>query len=277
MGLSATVDRRARVESDEDPELTKGELIRTIAPVCYTYGMDKGQEEGTARKLDVYVISHQLDKVVRSVEVGTKSNPFMQTEFEAYTYRDQQFRNAISAPAHIRDFKIRTAAGARARLLYALPSKIPAVRHLLSGLKAKEGDNSKTIVFGNDLKSLHEITLNVIASKNANGSNRTDKENEKVRDDFEAGKLNVIAAFKKLEQGANLTDLDNCIIMSYYSKERALVQRVGRLRNNGKVGRIFIFVTFGTQETKWFDTMFENIDSLNFINCSNVSDCLNKL
>jgi len=63
-----------------------------------------------------------------------------------------------------------------------------------------------------------------------------------------------------LKQGANLKGADNVIMMSYYSSSIDMIQRIGRLRKNGnKKGNVFIFVTVGTQEEKWFKKMTETI------------------
>ena len=113
--------------------------------------------------------------------------------------------------------------------------------------------------------------IDVVESKN------TDEENSKIRYNFESDKISVIGSFKKLKQGANLTGLDNCIIMSYYGTDKDLIQRMGRLRQNGTIGNVFIFVTTSTQEEVWFSKMFEKVNNLNLIYCSNVEDCLNKL
>jgi superfamily II DNA or RNA helicase len=263
IGLSATVDRKAVVDDFE--MVYKGDLLDEIAPVCYSYGIDEGQSDGTARKLDVYVINHKLDIHNKSIEAGNAKNRFMQTEWSAYNYRDKSFKRACFAPEGRKQLMIQITSAARAKLLYTLPSKIEACKTLIDGLPGK------TIIFGNSLDALHSITPNVVSSKNS------DKKNEKIRSDFDTGKLDVIASFKKLKQGANLVGLDNCIIHSYYSKSKDLIQRIGRLRNNGEVGRIFIFVTFGTQEVKWFNSMFEGAESLNMIPCDGVEDCLTKL
>lgn len=269
IGLSATVDRKAIVNEEE--QILKGHLLDKIAPVCYTYGIDKGQADGTSRKLDIYVINHKLDISKKNVLAGNKKNPFYQTEWGAYNYKDSQFKKALFAPTNIKEFKIRVTSAARAKLLYNLPSKIESTKELINNI------SGKTIVFGNSLEALHKITPNVIASKGADGKVQSDNKNKEIREDFDAGKLNIIASFKKLKQGANLVGLDNCIIHSYYSKSKDLIQRIGRLRQNGEIGKVFIFVTFGTQEVKWYNAMFEETDSLNIINCSSVKDCVSKL
>jgi superfamily II DNA or RNA helicase len=250
---------------DEEEIILKGHLLDDIAPVCYTYSIDDGQKDGTSRKLDVYVINHKLDISKKKMEAGTKKNRFLQTEWAAYNYKDQQFKKALWAPQAVKSFRIRTTSAARAKLLYDLPSKIDATKLLISNIPGK------TIIFGNSIDALTKITPNVVSSKN------TAKKNEKIREDFDKGKTKLIGSFKMLKQGANLVGLDNVVIHSYYSKSKDLIQRIGRLRNNGEVGRVFIFVTFGTQEQKWLDMMFENVDALNMVYCKDVNDCLSKL
>jgi len=263
IGLSATVDRRAIV--DEDEQIIKGHLLDKIAPVCYTYGIDKGQIDGTSRKLDVYVINHKLDTKSVNIVSGTKAKPIMRTELSAYQYKDNQFKYALYAPESRRKYLIRNSSASRAKLLYELPSKMEAAKKLTKAMKGK------SIIFGNSIDVLLKITPNVVSSRN------TDKKNLKIREEFDKGDINLIGSFKKLKQGANLVGLDNCIIHSYYSKSKDLIQRIGRLRNNGQIGKVFIFVTYGTQEVKWYNMMFEGLENLNIINCDGVEDCITKL
>jgi len=77
---------------------------------------------------------------------------------------------------------------------------------------------------------------------------------------FDKGEIKNIASFKKLKQGANLSNLDNIIITSYYSSTKDLIQRIGRLRKAGKrVGNVIILVTKGTKEEDWFLKMFVSL------------------
>lgn len=267
MGLSATIDEKAIVEEIDDIKITKGELLKRIAPVCYTYDINDGQVEGTARPLDIYIINHRLDIYTKNVVAGNEFKKWYQTEFGAYAYKDMMFRRATGAPLDVRERRIHVASAARAKLLYNLESKINVVKKLLNNIPGK------TILFGNSLEALEKVTPNVISS------HKNDKENKQIRADFDNGDLKLIAAFKKLKQGANLKDLDNCVIMSYYSKEKDLIQRIGRLRNNGEIGRIFILVTANTQEEVWYKRMTESLneDNLNIIKCVDIEDCLAKI
>ncbi|MGO1820558.1 MAG: helicase-related protein [Senegalia sp. (in: firmicutes)] len=147
-------------------------------------------------------------------------------------------------------------------LLYSLPSKIKEVKLLIDNLKGR------TILFGNDIKSLLKITENTVSSYN------TDKINTKIVNNFKDKKINTIASFKKLKQGANLNDIDNCIIMSYYSTSKDMIQRVGRLRDNGEIGQIFVFVTEKTQEEIWYTKMVEKFKNVKMIPFNGVEEYL---
>jgi len=266
LGLSATVD--ANAWADEDNEITKGDMIKIVAPICYTYNIDDGQRDGTSRKLNIHVIRHKLDMKNKNVKAGNKKKPFMQTEWSAYQYWSKQMAQAFYMPENIKLFRIRTSSAARAKILWNLESKSKATKILCEKLKIKK---KRTILFGNSLEALEKITSNVVSSNN------DDKTNIKIREDFDKKKTNLIGSFKKLKQGANLVDLDTCIIMSYYSKSKDLIQRIGRMRNDGTLGNVYIFMTMGTQEEKWFDNMFKDTDSLNMIYYNNINDCIKKI
>ena len=262
MGLSATINRKKKYEKEG---YTKGDLLDKIAPVIYTYTVDQAQIDETSRPLNVYIINHKLDMINKNIKAGSKTKVFYQSELAAYSYWDREHKKSwFIENQDKKDLKIRITSTKRSNLLYNLPSKIPIVKELLSNIKGK------TILFGNSLNSLLQVTPNVVSSKNS------EDKNKEIREAFEQNKISTIGSFKKLKQGANLTDLDNCIMMSYYSTEGDAIQRWGRLRNNGKIGNVFILLTQNTQEEVWFNKMFQNINNLNMIYCPSLEFCLKK-
>ena len=248
MGLSATIPYTKYVD-ENGVEYTKRDLLRQIAPICYKYTLKQGQIEKTARPLNVIVVEGALDDKNRVIEAGNKKVKFKTTEKEAYAYWDGVFNKALYLDGRSREFMIRKAAAKRAGILYKLPSKIETVKSLLPRLQGK------TLVFGNDLDALEQMVPGgVISSRNS------EKKNTEIRDMFDKGEIKNIASFKKLKQGANLSNLDNIIITSYYSSTKDLIQRVGRLRKAGKrVGNVIILVTKGTKEEDWFLKMFVSL------------------
>lgn len=266
IGMSATINRKITYEIN-GKLITKGMMIDDIAPVCYRYSINQGQKEGTSRKLNVYVIYQELDSVNKTVAAGNARTKFFQTEKASYDYWDKEHKRSwFIEDKEMKDMKIRITSTKRSNLLFNLPSKIDTVKQLLKSIEGK------TILFGNSLDSLLKVTKNVVSSRHS------DDQNKLIRDNFDKGKIDLIGSFKKLRQGANLKELDNCILMSYYSSEVHAVQQFGRLRKNGdKVGNVFILLTKETQEEIWFSKMIENMTEFNLIYCNNVKECVDKL
>lgn len=263
IGLSATIDTKAW--ANEKLEITKGEMLEDICPICYTYTLSDGQLDGTSRELKIHIIRHTLDSVTKNITAGSKAKPFKQTEWANYAYWSSKIAQAMNMPESVRKLKIVAASNARAKVLYNLPSKIVACKKLVKALKLP------TILFGNSLEALKKVTPNVVDGYN------TDAENLAIRKNFDNGKINIIGSFKKLKQGANLNNLANCIIMSYYSKPGHIVQQVGRLRDDGTLGNVYIFLSENTQEEKWFTTMFEGVTDLKMIYYNSVEECIKKM
>ncbi len=265
VGLSATIDINTKYEIN-NTFITKGELLNKIAPICFKYTLTQAKNDGVGRNLKVYVINQELDNVNKTIKAGNQFKSFFQTEKQAYDYWDKEHKKSwfIEDP-EMKSLKIRITSTKRSNLLFNLPSKVNTVKQLLSNIKGK------TIIFGNSLDSLLQITPNVVSSR------YSEDENKAIREAFEADKIQTIGSFRKLMQGANLDNLDNCIIMSYYSSEGHLTQKIGRLRKNGeKIGNVFILLTKDTQETTWFQKMMENMNDFTIINCNDINDCIKK-
>lgn len=265
LGLSATVDRSTSYTNEDGTEISKGDMVDFYAPICFKYTLNDAVKDGTTKKLRLFIINHTLDSIQKTVVAGTKIKPFMTTEKAAYDYWDTEFKRALFLPdGQIKTFKIRNTSAARAKVLYTLFSKVEAVNKLKGALKGK------TLIFGNSIDTLLCVTKNVISSKNK------DVENDNLRVAFDGGLINCLGSFKMLKQGANLKSLDNTIIMSYYSKELDMIQAIGRQRVSSSTGNVFIYVTAGTQETKWYGKAMENINNYEEIHCKDTEDCIKK-
>lgn len=267
IGLSATINKNIQYVDKDNKMFTKGDLLDKIAPICFKYTVNQGQLEGTSRKLNIYIIDHELDPINKTVKAGSLKTSFFQTELNAYKYWDTQFKKSLflNEDEPYRDLKILIASNKRRDLLYRLPSKINVVKKLLDNIKGK------SVVFGNSIDSLLQITRNTVSSRN------TQEQNNVIREHFDANKIKVIGSFKKLQQGANLGLLDNVILHSYYGVEGKFIQMFGRARiNEDKIGNVFILATKDTQELVWLNKAIENFTEYNIIYCDNLEDCLNK-
>jgi superfamily II DNA or RNA helicase len=274
--INYTIKREHNIRTIFNKDIvTKQELLDHVAPIVFKYNVNQGQKEGTSRKLNIYIVENRLNITDKNVKAGNSSNTFYQTEAAAYAYVNKKFEEASNmVQGLLEDFykfqerkniSLFKATNKRCKLLYELPSKLNATRHLLANIVGK------TVIFGNSIDSLKSITPNVVSSK------QSDAENNKLRELFDNGFIHVIGSFKKLVQGANLDKVDNCIIMSYYSTEVKFIQMIGRLRQNkGKEGNVFILVTKDTQEEVWLSKMIENSSEYNIIRCNSVYSCIEK-
>jgi len=270
MGLSATVDRYSKIDPEDDFSATKGELLDEIAPVCYVYDMDKARKEEVLPPLNVYVVNHKLDDLKKTIDGGTKAKPFKTTEFRHYTYLESKLRTArYIKNSKSRDFTYSMFTRKRADFLYNLPSKVIEAKKLKEFLEKNE---YRTLFFANSLKQLHDIVPGaVIASKDAEGNTQKKDVNDKIMDRFQNNDIQTVGSFKKLKQGANLNDLDVVCLLSYYSKDKDYIQRVGRLRfRKNFIATVIIFRTIGTKEDSWFKKMTEKFDMNNALYFDNV-------
>lgn len=268
IGLSANVNIKTAYILKDGSRKTKGDYLYEIAPIVFNYRMGDSISNNTSRNLNVHVIYNELDKLNKYIKAGSKNNVFLQTEYANYKYWDTRFNNCFLLPmGDKRDREFQITSNKRKHLLYNLQSKVQIVNILLNNLK------SKTVLFANSLTFLEKITKNVVSSNNS------DARNAQIKYWLKNNIIRVIGSFKKLKQGANLSeDLDNCIIASYYSSDVDLEQRIGRLRDNGKEGNVFIILTRYTQEEKWFQLMMKDIKKdLNIIYHDNINKCINHL
>lgn len=269
-----TIKRDSRLHKFFNKDIiNKHDMLNVMAPICYKYDMNQAQIDNTSRKLNIYIIKNKLDNNNKTILGGNIKNRFYQTEKEHYKYLNDVFVKAINLEQkenedfltyeNRKQLEVIKASNRRSNFLYSIQSKLTLSKELLYHI------NEKTIIFGNYLPMLYNLTPNVVSSSNS------DENNEKIRDEFNEGKTKVIASFKMLKQGANLDGVDVCMIVSYYSSEVDLIQRMGRLRQDGlKEGSVFIIVTEDTQEVVWFNKMMENVKEHNIILCENVDDAI---
>ncbi len=264
IGLSATIDRKTLYQIGRE-EITKIDLLKRFCPVIYTYSLQESMDNKTTRELSFFVLKHNLDFSIKRIEAGKVGARFMTTELAQYAHlskrlREAQFSKALTGKAKI-DFVMGQASN-RARFLYTLPSKVAICKSLLADLPGK------TLVFGKGSDCLLDICSNAIVDKNPH----------KVKDlsNFKKGITQQCASEIILKQGENIPFLDNIVLLAYYSKVKDFVQFVGRCRQDKMSGNIIIFVTHGTQEEAWFQSLTSELN-VPFIYCQSIDQLLKQL
>ncbi|RWZ86759.1 MAG: hypothetical protein EO766_13210 [Hydrotalea sp. AMD] len=249
LGLTATVP-----DSKREPD--KVRIISQVAPVVFNYSLDQGVEDGMIADYEIRVIMHTLDAKEKYIPGGTKAKPFLTTEASHYEYLEKQIRRhrmlvAQAPPAKkasmekLAMFKTFD----RNRFLYNLKSKTELARRCM---KHMLGDK-RTLVFCGSIEQA-ELLLP--------GATYHSKSGSEAYSAFNAKKINTLAAVQAVDEGVNIVDLDQLLIVGFDSSDRRLTQRIGRsLRlRPGHKAMIIILCTQGTAEEKWLEKAIKGFD-----------------
>lgn len=244
LGLTASANEDVKYEIGKH-RINKRFIYNKYAPIIFRYSPEDAKLDDNRRELTFHIITSRLNSEDKTIKAGNAKRRFYQTEKSAYDYwsgRLEKLRDERNTDSN----KTFMLAARRKDIIWNSEDKINGVKKLIKVL------HSKTIIFGDSLDLLLKITPNIVCSRNS------EEVNNKIRNDFDNDKIKLIGSFKSLKQGANLVGLDNAIILTYNSKPLDMVQRVGRLRDNGRMGNIFIFLTKDTQEEVWFNSAMED-------------------
>jgi superfamily II DNA or RNA helicase len=137
----------------------------------------------------------------------------------------------------------------RMQFIYKIPSKTQVIKFLLNKVIPED---DRTIVFCGNINQAEEVCPTFYHSKSGNES----------YDAFKAEKINRLSCVKAVNEGHNFPGVDSGIIGQLNSKEKDLVQRIGRLIRfrPGHEAHLYIIVSEGTQDEKWLENAIENLD-----------------
>lgn len=221
----------------ETGEVSKKELVEQLAPVIYRYGFNQALEDGIANKVNLYRIPHELGS--NSVNIwGSKWG----TEKEYWEFWNNKAKEiAFSNPAWSLSIK----KNKLPRFLFNLESKIPLVRRFLSVAK------KKTIGFGKELLYLEKISRNVV----------TEKTYIDLLAKLERGEITHVLSSKKIQRGENIPSIVNILLIGVGKDSDMIEQLAGRSRfEEGKETNVFVVVTKGTYEERWFEEIIKKRD-----------------
>lgn len=228
VGVTATLK-----EEKKENALSKRELLEQIAPVVYRYTFNDALKDGVANKVNLYKIPHKLSKT-NSINIwGNRYG----SEFEYWDFWNKKASEvAFSNPGwslSIKKTKL-------PRFLFNLESKIPVVVRFLTAAK------KKTIGFGKELEFLKRISSNVVTEKNY----------VELLSQLETGAIKHVLSAKKIQRGENIPAITNILLIGVGKDSDGIEQIVGRSRfEEGKETNVFMIVTEGTYEERWFQEM----------------------
>lgn len=247
------------------PDIKKDFVKHTILnnlgfKVVFEVTLDQAVKLGFVAPYEINIIKIPLEKKAKTVKGGTKKKPFDTTEYAKYKHLSNLVDISKYSPKMSAKFSILN----RMRFIYNLPSKLEVAKKFLDSVIP---ENERILIFSSSIKQAEELCENSFHSKS----------DPQSYEDFKKGLINRLSCVKSINEGHNFEGLDGALIVQLTSKEKDLIQRLGRLIRvrEGHKAKVFILISEDTQDEVWCKKATENLDLEN-INYYTVEEALNK-
>lgn len=249
--INNTIDKIVSLSATPPKEKIKRELLFSLGVrVVYEISLDEAVELGLVAPYNLVLIETQLNRTSEYIETGGKKRKWMTTENRQYEYLSNSISRAkyMGINANIMKFKYLH----RMRFIYNLRSKEVIAKHVLETIIPKE---ERTLIFAGSIAAAEALCDKRYHSKS------TDEDLNAFRNE----EINRLSAVQALNEGVNIANVDNAFIVQLNSKERNLIQRMGRIlrHREGHKGTIYIMYVKNTVDEKWLESAMENIDKSN--------------
>lgn len=252
LALTATLPKEIFFEEDRE----RIELMKELLPTVHKTTTDQAVELGLICDFHVTVLKFFLDEVNTNIQGGTLKKAFTQTEGARYKYLTNNLKRAtIIAKADPKKAGFKYAAiSKRTQFLYNLPSKLRLAKKCLDQMLR---DDKRTVVFAGSIEQ-----ANTLCGVDVYHSEST----REALNKFQDKEINLLGAVKALNEGKNLTEPDQGLIVQLDSVERNLVQRFGRfLRirydNLDHKAKIVILVALKTADEDWYNKAIKDFET----------------
>jgi superfamily II DNA or RNA helicase len=219
----------------------KGKMVNDFCPITYNYKTDEAVDDGILNDYVIYVHLIDLNTDNTFYKKNKKGGGYYTSEKKMYEY----WCNAIDdAP----DGQQQLARIMRMKAMMSFPSKEKYARELIDFI------DDKVLLFANTKDQASKLCNNTYFSGNS--------ESEVNLEKFKAGMITKLAAVLQLNEGINIPDLKQGIIMHAYGNERTTSQRLGRLLRlkPNETGKIHILCYKNTVDVQWVESALASFD-----------------
>lgn len=234
LGLTATLPAE-KYQQDID----KMTIIKYLCPPCFKIRLELAIDLKIVTDFEVFVLKFDLDDTDPYVPAGTKAKPYKTTEAKRYAQLTKMMQRAVFTQNEGMKF---VAINKRTEFLYNLRTKVRLAQDVIKEVMTK---HERTILFCGSIEQSKILCGDQIYNS---------KTNADMLDAFRDKIIDYLGVVQALNEGKNLPDVDQLLIVQLNSKELNLVQRIGRAirwRENC-IPRIIILVAKGTADEKWF-------------------------
>ena len=238
--------------------------------VVYTVSVDEAVQWGLISPYKITIIKTTLNRIIKNVAAGNKQNPFFQSEQDAYNYLSKtidelQYVKVLdpltgNTSLERRDLtssdkkKLEMLIFKRMRLIQNLSSKLAAAVYVRDHMLAK---GTRTLIFAGSIAHAQYICHNSFHSKSP--------KNDTSFDDFSAKRISMLSCVNSLNEGHNIPDVDNALVIQLNSNDLHLIQRIGRIvrYRDGHLAQIYVLVAKNTVDEDWAKKAMKEFDHSN--------------
>ena len=221
----------------------KGRMVDDFCPIKFSFVTDEAVENNILN--DYQIIVHQIKLDTRkNYKIQTGSNNFLSSEQLNYNYWTNRLESTINS--HITRVM-------RMKAMMEYPSKEKYTKILMNNI------DSKCIIFANTQVQADKLCVHSYHSNNPESENNLQQ--------FKEGKINKLSTVMQLNEGVNIPNLKQGIIMHAYGNERKAAQRIGRLLrlNPDDKSIVHILCYIDTIDEKWVKETLEGFDQTKII------------
>jgi superfamily II DNA or RNA helicase len=236
LGLTGTPPKRDYSE--------KGKLLNEFCPVVYTFKADDAVENKILN--DYQIVVHQLRlSNEKNYLINQGGRKWMTDEESNYVYWSRRI-DVGSGNMHM----LRVM---RMKAMMEYPSKEKYTKKLMESIQ------NKCIVFANT-----QAQADRLCEYSYHSGNKNSEDNLLL---FKDGQINKLSTVLQLNEGVNIPNLKQGIIMHAYGNERKASQRIGRLLrlNPDDKAIVHILCYVDTIDEKWVKEALESFDQSKII------------
>jgi superfamily II DNA or RNA helicase len=231
LGLTGTPPKRDYSE--------KGKLVQEFCPVVFTFKADDAIENGILNDYKIVVHELRLSKT-KNYQVTMKNKTYMTDEESNYVYWSRRLDVGSGSLHMLRVMRMKA--------LMEYPTKEKYAKLLFDSIE------SKCILFANTQAQADKLCDHSYHSNNPKSEENLLK--------FKDGEITKLSTVLQLNEGVNIPNLKQGIIMHAYGNERKAAQRIGRLLrlNPDDKAIVHILCYMDTVDEKWVKDALEGFD-----------------
>jgi len=216
----------------------KGKLVNDFCPIVYRFVTDSAVENKILN--DYHIIVHKIDLSTNNNYWVTGKQSFKTSEQKNYSYWCNRIDAAPNQTSMLRVMRMKA--------MMEYPSKEKYAKLLFNSI------NTKCILFANTQDQADRLCTHSYHSNNPDS-----EDNLRM---FKEGSITKLSSVMQLNEGVNIPELKQGIIMHAYGNERKAQQRIGRLLrlNPDEKAIVHVLCYINTVDEKWVKSALENLD-----------------